>query len=901
MRRHQLNRVAAIAAVLAVGVTDSAADETTFDFVAPRADQSGSYAPTGDAIVSGGFGTLAPVAGWFSESWRYRLSVAVDNPDPAALLEWPLALDADSASTGGYQLFNLAQADAGDLRIVDGASAIMPVSRGFWDLAGSRGRLWFRRPSLATGTTNLLLYFGNYGSTTADDPASIFTYSAPYASRYALDPGAVTMTVASSTAANDYQTGAVTGTLAAAGDTVDVATADWSQGQAIASDGPVEVAFDVNTGTEGAPVAFARTRHALVMNRGAGNNFHLLAPLADTTVTITEGGSSIGTAALTAGVATTFSHNVGTDAVVELSAASPFLVAHEADDDVDGVVFPPPATDVWGFRSGTPRVLAVSADATITVWDSSGAVSTQTIAAGSFAALASGGSGNAAAVRILSDQLITVIATADGDGGDSIVFHPSSELGRQWVVPTTGHFVQIAVSRGGTSCTLTAPGGATTTVAAAGPFPAHAVFGTDGSSSVAAGSVVSCEAPGMAIYEDAGTDDERNLYPMESHRKVGVAAPTVTLGDTVDTRYDATPSTIETPDAIAPTAVVAWTDFRVAADEPDHTSIRFQLSVDSGATWLVPDSGAWVAPADDTTGVTATAIRDDLATLPTHTGRVRARVILHSEDGVALPAVDAVKVFYDAAGSASRLRWEPLPGTIVTGESVDATLRAVDGDGVVITGLDGEVTLSSSHAGMVLPPTVQLTAGVARFSLKLTGAADDISVRAEGPGGLIGFSTTFDLITPEGAVLEKVSGDDQFGPVGTVLGEPFTVRVVDAAGSPIGGVQVTYAVLEGGGAMEPGGASAAAITDGSGVATGFLRLGDSAGANRVRVESAGSTVEFNARADRPGSGDGDDDGGGCCRVGAGESPAGALLLAAGVGTMLLRRRRRALARRLLRW
>ncbi len=901
MRNHRLALAALACALWSPRVAH--ADDTVFDFVAPRADQTGDYQADARALVSGGVGTLRPIAGWFDEGWRYRLPLSLVNPGTAALAEWPMAVIADAAASAAeYDVFHLAQPTGADLRVVGGGGLIEPLSLGVWDDAANRGRIWFQVAALAPGTSNYFLYFGNHGTLPLDDPLAVFSYSTPYPSRYALEPAGSIMRLGSLADDNDYETGALNGTLTA-GELLDIASGDWQMGQTVAASRPIEVHFTANTGAEGAPIAFARTLQGIAVPRGAINEFRMVAPFADTSVAVAIDGAATATVDLTAGVASTWASDVPDGSAVTFTSASPILIAHRSDDSNDGYVLPPPAAEVWGFRSGTPRVLAFGSDTDITAYDSNGVVETQTIAAGTFATITGNGvSGTAEALHIVATESgtstpapITVLCAGDGDGGDAMVMHPTSELGRSWIVPSDSTFAMVALTRAGASCTLTPPGGgAPTTVTAdpavTAPFPGRIMFGAETGVNVTAGSMITCDAHGFAYHEDEASQDERNLYPMEAHRKNAAAPPYSTLGDALETRYNAAVAgTIDTPDAVAPTAIVDWTDFRVATEEPAGTEIQYQVSIDSGATWLVPSDTSWIVAPDHLFGATAGAIRDALASLDTNTGRIRIHTILKTEDGVTRPEVDAIRVFYDAAGAADRLRWNPLPTTIIAGVSVDAVLTAIDVNGTTITGINGDIALTSSHDGQVLPATVTMTGGRAEFDLKLTGTADDVTLRAEGPDGLVGISSMFDLVAPEGARLEYVSGNDQFGVIGTLLGEPFTARVVDAADSPIAGVQVTFAVTEGGGTLDPGGASTAVITDGAGEATAFLRLGNSPGAQRVRCEGAGGTVEFVARADLPGEGDGDS--GGCCDTGRSSHPLpSTLLLIALVGAALSRRR-----------
>lgn len=90
-----------------------------------------------------------------------------------------------------------------------------------------------------------------------------------------------------------------------------------------------------------------------------------------------------------------------------------------------------------------------------------------------------------------------------------------------------------------------------------------------------------------------------------------------------------------------------------------------------------------------------------------------------------------------------------------------------------------------------------------------------------------------------------VRGNGQTAPRGTVLPKAFTVRVVDAAGRPVVGVQVTFRVQTGGGSI---GASQVRInTNASGLAEVTLTLGPNPGANTVTAAVGGvPTVTFTA-------------------------------------------------------
>ncbi len=96
------------------------------------------------------------------------------------------------------------------------------------------------------------------------------------------------------------------------------------------------------------------------------------------------------------------------------------------------------------------------------------------------------------------------------------------------------------------------------------------------------------------------------------------------------------------------------------------------------------------------------------------------------------------------------------------------------------------------------------------------------------------------------ALLHSVRGDGQTGLRGGALSKAFTVRVVDAAGRPVAGVQVTFKVTGGGGNF--GGSGQVKITtNAGGLAEATLTLGASPGTNTATATASGlNTLTFTA-------------------------------------------------------
>jgi len=82
---------------------------------------------------------------------------------------------------------------------------------------------------------------------------------------------------------------------------------------------------------------------------------------------------------------------------------------------------------------------------------------------------------------------------------------------------------------------------------------------------------------------------------------------------------------------------------------------------------------------------------------------------------------------------------------------------------------------------------------------------------------------------PRLAILSGVSGSGQSAPVGSILPQPFVVRVEDQTGAPAEGVTVEWDVIAGGGTVTP----SESVTDTDGLTSASLRLGSTTGVNSV--------------------------------------------------------------------
>jgi hypothetical protein len=172
------------------------------------------------------------------------------------------------------------------------------------------------------------------------------------------------------------------------------------------------------------------------------------------------------------------------------------------------------------------------------------------------------------------------------------------------------------------------------------------------------------------------------------------------------------------------------------------------------------------------------------------------------------------------------------------------TAKVTDAGGNPVSGVTVTFAVTAG-GGSLNPATVQTnTQGVASTTLTLGAAAGTNTVTAAS-GSLAGSPITFTATAVSAAAsnLVMVSGNSQTGTVGQPLGASLVVKVTDAGGNAVSGVNVTFTVTAGGGSLNQG----TVATNSQGTASANLTLGPATGANTVTATSlglAGSPVTF---------------------------------------------------------
>ncbi len=173
--------------------------------------------------------------------------------------------------------------------------------------------------------------------------------------------------------------------------------------------------------------------------------------------------------------------------------------------------------------------------------------------------------------------------------------------------------------------------------------------------------------------------------------------------------------------------------------------------------------------------------------------------------------------------------------------------KTVYEDTLAVSGLVNDIVPGTVNAGQVTVSVNGVTAEVSNRSflvpsLPLTAGDNVIAVTATDVGGNTGHAEiTVHRATVAAPRVAIVAGDRQVGAIGTLLPEPLTVELLDAAGAPVAGQPVHFALERSSGSLDGAKRQAAVVTGADGTASVQFTLGHRAGvgAQSVVAEAAG--------------------------------------------------------------
>ncbi len=192
------------------------------------------------------------------------------------------------------------------------------------------------------------------------------------------------------------------------------------------------------------------------------------------------------------------------------------------------------------------------------------------------------------------------------------------------------------------------------------------------------------------------------------------------------------------------------------------------------------------------------------------------------------------------SAAATSLQFTASPANFTAGDTIPPfNVLVLDATGDTVAGFGGTVTLGltggTGTANLVGTVARAAVNGVASFSgLTIDRAGTGFRLVAAVTGVPSAQSATFNVAAAPPRFVTVIAGGGQTAPASTVLPDSVRVRVTDAFGLPVPGVNVTFTVTSGGGSLAP----TARVTDASGTAATSWTLGAS-GAQQISAAVAG--------------------------------------------------------------
>jgi hypothetical protein len=196
------------------------------------------------------------------------------------------------------------------------------------------------------------------------------------------------------------------------------------------------------------------------------------------------------------------------------------------------------------------------------------------------------------------------------------------------------------------------------------------------------------------------------------------------------------------------------------------------------------------------------------------------------------------------ASAATKLVVVAQPSSATAGVPITPPIivQARDATNNLVTTFNGSVALSmgTNPGGATIGGTTAVTAvaGVATFSgLTLNRTGTGFTLVASAGGLASDITTAFTVSNGAPAILSIADGNNQTSLATRALSKPLSASVTDAAGNPIAGVGVNWAVAGGAGSL----GAATSVTGARGVATNTWTLGPSAGSQAATASVTGLT------------------------------------------------------------
>jgi uncharacterized protein YjdB len=251
------------------------------------------------------------------------------------------------------------------------------------------------------------------------------------------------------------------------------------------------------------------------------------------------------------------------------------------------------------------------------------------------------------------------------------------------------------------------------------------------------------------------------------------------------------------------------------------------------------------------TGASATTNAQGIATVGSWTLGTAAGPNSLTATSAAIPG--ASFVFNAAGGAGPAARIEMLAGNDQTGTAgglipTPPSVKVLDANGNFVAGFTVTFSPAAGSGSVTGGTAVSDAGGIAKVGSWRLGQTPGPQSLLAAAAGLTGSPVTFNAtaVAPVPTTIAGYAGNNQTARPNFTVTSPPSVIVTDAAGVPVPGVAVTFAVTAGGGTLT----GEAATTNSDGIAAvGSWRLGPDQGLNTITATAAGlsgSPVLFNA-------------------------------------------------------
>jgi hypothetical protein len=473
---------------------------------------------------SDGYGLLDP---WWDSGWNYRLPITVNNiSNPNTLTDYQLYLEMSSSTSPDF--WRHIKSDGSDIRFANAnQTAELPYWIQSFNHTASSAKIWIKVDSIpAASSSQIYLYYGNSGASSASDQFAPFTYSSLQNIFYtASSSPSKTINVISLVDGNQVQVN--NGSVINLNRQQIAIFTGFSSSTVIKTKGPIMTKLSNGAGLESAvPIAFFGSSFVIPSDRGTGV-FNFYSPFAANNAYVYNKTTLMQTVSLAPGGAGRAEQNISADGIAIVESDQPMLFSYSNSAAGDSLLgYPTTNRDLYGVKSQYDLIGGDSNTSFSIICSSHSSTTVSLLPEGDLLPdqVCSGGAkGMGDAVRIQNvSGTLNAIQQDEGTSSESTMFLPFKEFSSEYMLPTNAaHIAVVCASETGVvDLSIYDQNNnfvSSSTCSGSGIYPGKAYFGAADATTYLAGSrIVSTNGqPFYAYYKDTtavGGGAETNLF-----------------------------------------------------------------------------------------------------------------------------------------------------------------------------------------------------------------------------------------------------------------------------------------------------------------------------------------------------------------------------------------------------